>query len=876
MKKNTLINLLSYFILFNIGITLFNCTTKKEQTFKSDFGSRKARTWVGPEYWTNPMQDWQIRNGELECLVSKPNRNTHILTRKLDKVLGNLTMKVRIKLFDADTTILRENWVGFSIGSKGEFNDYRDSAVFGKGLDIGVTTRGNLFIDKLPEENRVNTEIQKALFNGIILELDLVFSKPNLLFEAGAYRLVVSLKDGQTGKLISTLTKNNVSPEALTGDLVLVSHFNYKGEKANKKSVSFKDWEISGSKVSTHNNYVFGPILFSQYTLSRGTMKLTAQMAPVTVDEEKVELQIKKEGKEWETIKKADIHKHARTATFKVNNWDFKEDIPYRLTYKVDKGANVSKETFYWEGTIRKDPVDKDQIAVAGFTGNDHLGFPNTDITDQIKYQNPDVLFFSGDQLYETSGGFGAQRFPDDKAMLDYLRKWYMYGWAFRDVMKDRPTVSITDDHDVYHGNIWGEGGRDIPDSLGQGSNAQDYGGYKMSPNWVNMVERTQTSHLPDPYDPTPVEQGIGTYYTDMVYGGISFAILEDRKFKSAPKAMLPKADIFNGWTRNKAFNIKKEGDIAGAKMLGERQLLFLENWVSNWDYQAQMKMLLSQTIFANVATLPKAALTDVVVPTLRIMNKGDYPPDDVSVADLDSNGWPQAGRNKAVKIIRKGFVFHLAGDQHLGSTIQYGTDTWNDAGFALCVPSISNHWPRRWYPSVEGQNRDLEQPKYTGEYKDGFGNKMTVHAVSNPTFTNKKPSKLHDRATGYGIVRLNKKSRDITLECWPRFANPKMGNTEQYEGWPITINQVDNYGRKPLGYLPEIKIEGLKNPVIQIINESSKELVYSLRIKEQSFKPKVFNINSTYTVKVGEPDTDTWKEKNSITISDGEINFKF
>ena len=46
------------------------------------------------------------------------------------------------------------------------------------------------------------------------------------------------------------------------------------------------------------------------------------------------------------------------------------------------------------------------------------------------------------------------------------------------------------------------------------------------------MVERAQTSHLPDPYDPTPIEQGIGVYYTDFNWGGIGFAILEDRKFK--------------------------------------------------------------------------------------------------------------------------------------------------------------------------------------------------------------------------------------------------------------------------------------------------------------------------------------------------------
>jgi len=41
--------------------------------------------------------------------------------------------------------------------------------------------------------------------------------------------------------------------------------------------------------------------------------------------------------------------------------------------------------------------------------------------------------------------------------------------------------------------------------------------------------------------------------------------------------------------------------------LLGDRQLEFLENWVTKWDNRAEMKTLLSQTIFNNVATLPKS-----------------------------------------------------------------------------------------------------------------------------------------------------------------------------------------------------------------------------------------------------------------------------
>ena len=54
--------------------------------------------------------------------------------------------------------------------------------------------------------------------------------------------------------------------------------------------------------------------------------------------------------------------------------------------------------------------------------------------------------------------------------------------------MKDRPSVVIPDDHDVYHGNIWGLGGGPVPEGGSRGSD----GGYEMHAEWVRMVERTK------------------------------------------------------------------------------------------------------------------------------------------------------------------------------------------------------------------------------------------------------------------------------------------------------------------------------------------------------------------------------------------------
>jgi phosphodiesterase/alkaline phosphatase D-like protein len=851
-------------------LAIIGCSSEKHNplTFMSDFEGIETRTWIGPEYWSNPMQDWQVSNDKIECLVSNENRNIHLLTNQLGSNNGDLEMSIQLGFINLSESQNNKNWAGFSIGSKGKFDDYRDNAIYGKGINIGISSNGSIFIGD-PSMNRKNDTILKLLSHGVLLKVTAVPYKD-------FYSINFSVHDIETGHILANISKQKIAKEELIGDLVLVSNFESleEGIVNNTKSVWFKNWKIKGSKVSIHNDRTFGPIMFSQYTLSRNILKLTAQLAPIDTPEKEVLLQIKENGN-WKTIANSKIDGYSRTASFKIANWDDTKEFPYRLVYNLNIAKGLSKD-YYWEGIIRKNPKDKEEIVVAGFTGNNDLGFPNTDIVKQVKYQNPDLLFFSGDQIYEEVGGYDIQREPLDIATLDYLRKWYMFGWAYRDILKDRPTICLVDDHDVYMGNIWGESGKATIQE-GSKKDIQDSGGYRMPPEWVNMVQRTQTSHLPTPFDDTPVKRNIGVYYTQMNYGDISFAILEDRKFKSAPKPLLPEANVINGWPQNKAFKMI-DANVLQAELLGQRQLDFLEIWAKDWSYGAEMKTVLSQTIFANVATLPKEAMSDVVVPTLRILNKGDYAENDFPVTDMDSNGWPQKGRNNALQKMRKAFAFHLAGDQHLGSVIQYGTDHFNDAGYAFCVPSISNYWPRRWYPKDSGDHRKQGTPLYTGDFKDGFGNKITVIAVSNPLFTNKRPSELYDRAAGYGIVRFNKKERTIKVECWPRGASPEKGDSEQYDGWPITINQTDNFCENSKLFLPVVKVIGLTNPVVQIIDQSNNEVVYTLRIKGIEFKPKVLK-EGTYKIKVGEPDKNLFKEINNVSSStetNSELKFVF
>jgi len=76
--------------------------------------------------------------------------------------------------------------------------------------------------------------------------------------------------------------------------------------------------------------------------------------------------------------------------------------------------------------------------------------------------------------------------------------------------------------------------------------------------------------------------------------------------------------------------------------------------------------------------------------------------------------------------------------------------------------------------------------------------------------------------------------------------------NFKQYPGWPKTIHQEDNYARKAEAYLPTLEITGMINPVVQVIDESNNEIVYTLRINGTSYRPKVFK-DGVYTINIGE-----------------------
>ncbi|TWU64611.1 metallophosphoesterase family protein [Crateriforma conspicua] len=563
---------------------------------------------------------------------------------------------------------------------------------------------------------------------------------------------------------------------------------------------------------------------FALYTHDSGVLKMTAQLYPLRPEEPReVRLELKRDGK-WQQVATAEVLYPGWSAHFRIESWDGSRSIPYRVRHG---------ESAQFEGLIRADPIDKNEIVIGSFSCNSNRDREDRQrMVDNVKRQDPDLLFFAGDQSYDHT---------------QHTAAWLLWGKQFADIIRDRPVVTIPDDHDIGQANLWGEGG-----IVGE-TTAGPEGGYYFPAEYVKMVERCQTWHLPDAVDPQPIAQGIGVYFTRLRVGGIDFAILEDRKFKTGPAGTIPQMGPRPDHIQEVGYDPARV-DVAGLKLLGDRQLAFLNRWAADWT-GAKMKAVLSQTAFCGAVHLHGSK-------------------DNRLLADLDCNGWPQTGRNRALEAIRRALACHVCGDQHLAVVVKHGIDGFRDGPFAFTSPAILNSvYGRWWWPEDEqpGPNPVAGSPlPWTGDYRDGLYNHITMHAYANPDLDDNQALIQNQRdpdagmADGYGIVRFEKSTRRTTFECWPRYADVRDGDSAQYPGWPVTFSMMDNDGRDVFGHLPELIFEGFNDPVVQVINDADGEVLYTLRIQGNRFRPHVFSQGS-YTVKAGKDLPQGWSQSGLL-----------
>ena len=132
-------------------VLLTGSCDRSEHTFTSDWRYQSDRCWVGPEYWANRLQDWQINNGKLVCVNSNLGfRTVHLLTRRMGKEPGEATIGVTLGLHPHLSRSGSEGWAGILLGAGEDKLDYRGSALIhhshgdAGGLIVAVNESGQV------------------------------------------------------------------------------------------------------------------------------------------------------------------------------------------------------------------------------------------------------------------------------------------------------------------------------------------------------------------------------------------------------------------------------------------------------------------------------------------------------------------------------------------------------------------------------------------------------------------------------------------------------------------------------------------------------------------------------------------------------------
>ena len=178
-------------------------------------------------------------------------------------------------------------------------------------------------------------------------------------------------------------------------------------------------------------------VAFGIYTTNEGILKLSAQLYPLYPKETReVRLETEQDG-EWVELARQPVNDLGWSTTFRINDWEMDQDVKYRLLH----GEEAS-----FEGLIRKDPAEKKEIVLAALSCNSNKDRGlRKEYTRNINAQDPDLIFFAGDQSYDHK---------------EHTAAWLKFGLAFKELFRNRPCITIPDDHDIGQGNLWGENGK--------------------------------------------------------------------------------------------------------------------------------------------------------------------------------------------------------------------------------------------------------------------------------------------------------------------------------------------------------------------------------------------------------------------------------
>ncbi len=721
--------------------------------------------WLGPDWWTNRPGDWLSVDGRIENHAPRRDRRGRIAANLTTELTGGAAvLRVRTGTLQAGA-----GFSGLVLGVGEQGADPRTRAVLGSasgeggGLFFTYEADGRVKVrDHRSETDQFDYPVLRAgrrlrrVRRSTREDVELVVRV--VPSTRGRCRVVVRAIDLRAPRarpkerLLSEVSIV-VRSTAVRGGVALVS----SDDQGSRARHWFEDFRSAGRGARHRPERALGPVVGTLFTQVDGRLRLTAQLMPLDPASVRRVVLERGTGAGWAVVGRSRVGP-GFVASFDVRDWDGSRATPYRVRV-------VGHPDRHYTGTIPAEPTSGDlvvgSISCAKAThrpvdaptegephrpGEERLGlytprnvwFPYRGVVRNLRAQRPDLVVAHGDQYYENAPS-SFQR--EDADLLDVMGRYLLWVWAFAEITRDVPTVVLVDDHDVYQPNLWGAGGIGV--LAGESVNA---GGYRRTVSWVNAVQRMQCGHNPVPASTELVGDGITTYYTTFRYGGVDFALVEDRKFKAAPTDDRPEEKL---------------------PLLGDAQEQMLRDWAADGSDRA--KIVLSQTSFVALNTDAAGA----------------------PVPDQDSDGWPKPARDRVVDLLAGHKVLMLAGDQHSGALIRHVHPRGGPHQFA--APAVAASF-QRWF-EPRGNQEDV-----SGPWTDAFGNRVRVHAVVQPVITRAEYAEAYPttygsygqvkyQRMGYGVVRVDANALDATVEAWPPDVNPTRPGARPYPGWPITVS---------------------------------------------------------------------------------------
>ena len=319
--------------------------------FSDNWDSTPDQPWAGPGYWANRLQDWQVSGGRVQCISGTRDQLT--LHRPGTSIRGNgenFSFSVRTGLNTGSHSA--GSRAGFLLGA-GPNLDWRAALLVHDGLGrdfglfLGITGGGNLVIEDY-STGAVTTLATTTATGGFAQNTRLELAAT---YNGGPGTYTVTLTAFNAANTQIGTVNISVPSDRVLGALGLLTH-----RGSTSATHWFDAFAGSGAGLNPESDRHLA-ILGAMHTLSKGKLKITAQLPPLSLATNPTVALDTWNGSAWTNIATAPVDNtdnlSSYTATFAVPGWNDAADTPYRL--RVAFGGT----DYAWTGTIRRDPVDR-------------------------------------------------------------------------------------------------------------------------------------------------------------------------------------------------------------------------------------------------------------------------------------------------------------------------------------------------------------------------------------------------------------------------------------------------------------------------------------------------------------------------------------